>query len=134
MMKTRNQQIVIGCCSAVGILALAFGVYMGVAIHLALRPLRRAEDYIRNFSDADKRIWIERTESLLTNENAQVTYEGLPDGVKEPIRAYIRDIDDSVIFHWCAGIRCVDLWVKRLPEGGYELVCRDIRFTVNVSQ
>ena len=79
------------------------------------------------------RQWVDRTETLLTNENAQATYDGLPKGMREPITKYFIN-DDTIIYHWCAGFACVDFRVARLPEGGHELVCRDIRFTVNVSQ
>ena len=125
---TRKNKIVIGCLSTIGVLILSVVIFFCYAIYTVTRPIRRAEKYILKMSDAEMQQWIARTETILNdNNNTWHTFDDLdlPDGVRKPLTYYFRD--DHIVYHWCMGIACADLVVKRLPEGGHEIMFRGQR-------
>ena len=119
---TRKKKIVIGCLSTVVFLILASVIFISVPIYLAIRSIKQAEKYVLTLSDADKQQWIARTETILNDNDYKipVNYDDLPDGIEKPLTYYIGD--EAVRYHWCAGITCTDLTVKRLPEDVYEII------------
>jgi len=125
-MKRKNK-IAIGCLSAFVILILAPSIYIGVSIYTALRPIRQAKKYIHALSDAEIQRWITRTENILASEDSYDPshYEDLPEDMRQKSvmqRLHVYSYDDYVIYHWCMVIACADLTVRRLPEGGHEII------------
>ena len=119
---TLKKKIVVGCLSTVVFFILAVIIFIGIPIYSVIRSIKQAENYILTLSDADKQQWIARTETILNNNDYKipVNYDDLPSRIEKPLTYYIGD--DTVRYHWCAGIICADLTVNRLPEGVYEIV------------
>ena len=110
-----------------GVIILVLCVFFGAIILPEARKISDIANYLKSMSDDDIQKWIAQTEVIIQNgDTISRNYDYLPSNLAQPLTYFS---DTEVFYHWCIGITCANLTVKKLPEGGYEVIadCRGNR-------